>query len=86
MATIRELFHSLGNKYNLITVGCGATQEITEECLGEEALSEKLKDKLPEILKNLESLIKNAQEADKITNEIRERIYKIINPDTAELK
>lgn len=84
MATIRELFHSLGNKHNLITVDCGVTKEIVEECFEEgREIPQRLKDKLSEILKNLEPLIKHAHEADKITNEIRERIYKIINPDTA---
>lgn len=86
MTTIRELFHRLGNKHNLVTVGCGATKETVEECLKEEGISEGLKDNLSEILKNLEHIIKEALEADRITNEIHDRVYKIIDPDTSKAK
>lgn len=86
MATIRELFHTLGNKHNILTVGCGATKETVEECLEVEGLSRTLKDKLLEILKNLEHIIKEAVEADKIATEIHDRIYKIIDPDTGKVK
>ncbi len=86
MATIRELFHTLGNKHNILTVGCGATKETVEECLEVEGLSKILKDNLSEILKNLEHITKEALEADRITNEIHDRIYKIIDPDTGKPK
>ncbi|MBI5145160.1 MAG: hypothetical protein HZA27_03130 [Candidatus Omnitrophica bacterium] len=82
MATIRELFHSLGNKHNILTVGCGATKETVEECLKAEGLSKIVKDNLLEILKNLEQITNEALEADKIATEIHDRIYKIIDPDT----
>lgn len=85
MTTIRESFHSLGNKHNLLTVGCGVIKETVEECF-KEKLSERLKEKLSEILKDLERLIKDAKEADKITTEIHDRIYKIIDPDTGKPK
>ena len=86
MVTIRELFHKLGNKHNLVTVGCGATEEIVEQCLKEKGLSQTLKDNLSEIRKNLEQIIKEALEADRITNELHDRIYKIIDPDTGKPK
>lgn len=81
MANIRELFHSLGNIHNLLTVGGGVTKELVEECL-EENLSCAIKEKLVKILKNLNSLIKSAQEADKKTREIHDRVYKVIDPDS----
>jgi Mg2+ and Co2+ transporter CorA len=80
-AAIRELFHSLGNIHNLLTVGAGVTKELVEECL-KENLSPGIKEKLIKILKNLDSLVKNAQEADKKTREIHERVYKLIDPDS----
>jgi len=85
MASIRELFHNLGNKHNLMTVGCGATKEIVEDCLGEND-PKALKDKLSEILNNLKQLIISAQEADGIVTEIHDRIYQVIDPDTGKPK
>lgn len=86
MATIRELFHNLGNKHNIVTVGCGATKDIVEECLETGGLSETLKDKLSEIRKNTEHIIKEALEADKIIREIHDRVYAVIDPDTGQPK
>lgn len=86
MATIRELFHSLGNKHNIVTIGCGATQDIAEECLESEGLSEALKNNLLEIRKNIQEIIIKAMDADKIIREIRDRVYAIIDPDTGKLK
>ena len=86
MPSIRDLFHSLGNKHNILTIGCGATKEVVSECLKERGLSKELKDKLIEIQGNLESIIKETFEADKITIEIHDRIYKIIDPDTGKLR
>ncbi len=86
MATIRELFHSLGNKHNILTVGCGATKETAEECLKAEGLSKTVRENLSKILKNLEQITNEAVEADKITTEIRDRIYKIIDPNTGKPK
>ena len=86
MPSIRDLFHSLGNKHNLLTIGCGATKEVVSDCLKEKGLSRELKDNLIEIQGNLDSLVKEALEADKITVEIHDRIYKIIDPDTEKLR
>lgn len=85
MATIRELFHNLGNKHNLITIGCGATKETAEECL-QEKNPETIKEKLREIQKNLGQIIKSTIETDKIAAEICDRVYRIIGPDNDKLK
>ena len=85
MATIRELFHSLGNGHNMLTVGAGVTKELVEECLQEKD-PQALKNNLARILKNLDAIIKNTKEADKKSREIKDMIYKVINPDTGELK
>jgi len=87
VATIRELFHSLGNDHNLLTVGAGVSKEMLEECFEEEKeMSASLKDKLNKILKNLERLISDTVEADKKTREIHDRVYKVIDPDTGKPK
>ena len=84
MITIRELFHNLGNKHNIVTVGCGVTKEMVEECLESDGLSEALKENLLGIRKNIEQIIKGAMNADKITVEIQDRVYAVINPDNSE--
>jgi len=86
MATIRELFHNLGNKHNVITIGCGATQEVINECLASSGLTEEIRNNLLEIKNSLEKIIKSTLEADKIATEIHDRVYVIIDPDTEKVK
>ena len=83
--TIRELFHSLGNDHNLLTVGAGATKEIAKECLSEKD-PRSLKNKLNKLLANLDAIVKDAQKADKKTREIHDRVYAVIDPDTEKPK
>lgn len=83
--SIRDLFHNLGNKHNLITIGCGATKEEVEECIKGKNI-DAVKGALAKVLNNLDQLIESAVEADRITNEIHDRIYKIIDPDTGKTK
>jgi hypothetical protein len=85
MVTIRELFHNLGNKHNLITVGIGTTSEIVENSLKENDLKV-IKENLSEIINNLDQIVEGALEADKITTEIHDRIYKVMDPDTGKPK
>lgn len=86
MSTIRELFHSLGNKHNLLTAGGSATRKMLKNCLQAENLSEELKDNLSQMLENLEWVVQGALEADKIREELRNHIYQIIDPDTGKPK
>ncbi len=86
MATIRDLFHDLTNKFNVITIGCSATKDIVKDCLDVETLPESLKVNLSEVIKNLEHITGKALEADKITTEIHDRVYKVIDPDTGTAK
>ena len=86
MATIRELFHDLSNKFNVITIGCGATKDVASTCLEIKELSDTLKADLSEIIKNLEHITNQTLEADKITTEIHDRVYKVIDPNTGQVK
>ena len=86
MATIRELFHSVGNIHNLLTVGTGVTKDLAEECLEDKSISQNLREKLSKIIKNLDAITKDAQNADKELREIHDRVYKIIDPDTGKPK
>lgn len=86
MFIIRELFHSLGNIHNLLTIVSGATKELVKECLTEEDCSPELKDKLSNISKNLDGIISNTQTADKKLREIYDWVHKVIDPDTGKVK
>jgi len=85
MATIKELFRSLSNDHNLISVGAGVTKELIADCLREESFAE-VKAKLVKLMDNLDRLVKDAQAADKKTKEIYERVDKIINLDNGKAK
>lgn len=86
MSNIRELFHSLGNKHNLLTAGGSATRKMLKNCLQAENLSEELKDNLSQMLENLEWVVQGALEADEIRKELHDRIYQVVDPDTGEPK
>lgn len=86
MATIRELFHSVGNIHNLLTVGAGVTKDLAEECLDDKSMPRNLHEKITKIIRNLETITKDAQQADKELREIHDRVYKVIDPDTGKPK
>lgn len=79
--TIRELFHSVSNTHNLITVGAGVTKELAQECLDDTGLSLNLREKLNKIIKNLDKMTADAQRGDKELKEIHDRVYALIDPD-----
>ena len=86
MATIRELFHSVGNIHNLLTIGAGVTKDLAEECLDKKSLPQHLHEKIAKIIKNLDTITKDAQKADKELREIHDRVYNVIDPDTGKPK
>jgi len=86
MSTIRDLFHSLGNKHTLVTAGGSATMKMLKNCLQAENLPEELKDIFSRMLKNLEWVVQGALEADEIRRELHDRIYQVIDPDTGKPK
>lgn len=84
--TIRDLFHDLGNKHQLIIVGMGAVKESIEECLNEENNQPGLKEKLSAVIKDLDAIIVGAKEADKKALEIEGRVYAAIDSDASQPK
>jgi len=85
MSKLRDLFHALANKHNMLTVGIGLSGDIIQEC-ADEATSLEQKDKLSKVNKDLGEIVKAAQEADKIVTEIKSIVYKVIDPDTEKPK
>lgn len=83
MATIRELFHEIGNWHNKISVGAGVTREMLNRKSKDNPLPTELKDTLVKKLTELEQL---AVGADKVLVKLKDIVYSIINPDTSEPK
>jgi uncharacterized FAD-dependent dehydrogenase len=67
-------------------MGCGAAQEVIQDCLEQKGLPEEATKELNEAIESLGSIIKEALEADTIATEIHDRIYAIIDPDTGKPK
>ncbi len=80
MASIREMFHEIGNCYNKMSMCTGLTKELTDQCLKEKNPKD-LKVKLAMVSKNLTRITRNIKEADKKFRRLHDRVYKIINPD-----
>lgn len=86
MATIRQLFHDLSNKLNLITVGCGATADTAKDSAEETGISQAQKDRLLEIYQNLKKIEEGALQADGVISELHKLVYDVIDPDTGNPK
>ena len=82
MADIRELFHKVGNWHNKISVGAG---------VGKAELKQKFKDRpLPpeirKVLSRLTQLERHAVGASKALNNLKDIIYRIMDPDIGRLR
>lgn len=80
MATWRDLFHTLANKQNLISIGTEATKEAFEDCLKKD-MSKELKEELLKDIEDLQKILKAIEEANNLTGEIKNKVYKIVDPD-----
>jgi len=82
MATIRELFHRIGNGHNKISVAAGVGKELLKR-KSKDTILEELKDTL---IKKFSELEQHAIETDKVLNQLKDIVYKIIDPDTGKKK
>lgn len=80
MATWRDLFHTLANKQNLITLGTDETKEAFKDCLKKD-MSKELKDEILRLIGDLEKILIAIEEANNLTGEIKSKVYKSVNPD-----
>ncbi|PIV39537.1 MAG: hypothetical protein COS29_02095 [Candidatus Omnitrophica bacterium CG02_land_8_20_14_3_00__42_8] len=75
MATIRKLFHELGNWHNKISIGAGVTRELFKQ-----------KSRKPSsnamFIKRLTELERLVIGSDKTLHELKDKVYKAIDPDT----
>ena len=80
MATWRDLFHTLANKQNLITIGTDEIKEEFKDCLKKD-MSKELKDEISRLIEELEKIMKAIEDANNLTGEIKSKVYKSVNPD-----
>lgn len=79
MATIRELFHEIGNWHNKISVGAGVTKVMLREKFKHNS---KIPKEISQAFEKLSRLEQHALGADKALNRLKDMVYKKINPDT----
>ena len=81
MATIREMFHEIGNWHNKISMGAGVTKAVINQ--------DKKNKRFPnakEIIKRLTELERLALGADKALNKLKSVVYRKVDPDTGKLR
>jgi len=81
MATLRDLFHKVGNWHNKISVGAGVTKAELKDKFGNPMPAE-----IEKLFKRLTELEQHAVEASKTLNELKNIVYKVIDPDTGKPK
>jgi hypothetical protein len=81
MLTLRELFHSLSNILNKISLASGITRDDLEFKALENLSKEELKDKNQQIIDILKKLEQYVIEADQILKKIKGIVYSSIDPD-----
>jgi hypothetical protein len=82
MATIRNLFHEVGNWHNKISVIAGVTREMLTSQDITKLKAAELKEKISKVIKALNQIENNTIGADKTTDELKEFIYKKFDPNT----
>lgn len=81
MATIRDLFHKIGNKHNTISVSSGVLREIVKRKPLADLSKDELKEKNNKLISSLDEIEKMALKADKLLNELRKKVYDRVDPD-----
>ncbi len=83
MSTLRELFHSIANWHNKITVAAGCTREILKDRPLDNMTKEELKEEHQKLLNLLAKFESDAVSANQKVMELKDAIYKKLNPDDA---
>ena len=81
MSTIRDLFHTIGNKHNKITVSAGVLRESLKQKPLTNLSPEELKERSDKLINSLDEMEKTALKADEVLKELRRAVYGLLNPD-----
>lgn len=82
MATVRNLLHEVGNWHNKISIIAGVTRELLTDKDITGLKPPEIKEKISKVIKALNQVEQNAVEADKLVVELKEFVYKLVDPDT----
>lgn len=82
MKKIRELFHKVGNWHNKISVGAG----VAKAELRQKFRTSSVTPEIEKILNRLSKLEQYTIEASKVLNQLKDIIYRMIDPDTGKPK
>lgn len=82
MATIREMFHEIGNWHNKISTGAGVAKAIIVHDAKKKPVTKINK----EIFRRLGELEKLTLGADKALHKLKDVVYHKVNPDTGKLR
>ena len=82
MATIRAMFHEIGNWHNKISTGAGVTKAI----INHDAKKKPITKINTQILRRLTELEKFTLGADKALNKLKDVVYQKVNADTGKLR
>ena len=82
MPTLREMFHAIANWHNKITLSAGCTREVMKDRPLDTLTKEELKTEHKKLLELFDKIENDAVHANKKVTELKEAIYKKINPET----
>lgn len=82
MATLREFFHAVANLHNRITISSGCTREILKAKPIDRLNKEELKDQQDKLVELFDKIENDTVEANKKIVELKEYIYKKIDPES----
>lgn len=82
MSKIRELFHKIGNLHNKISVGAGLTKAEIKSKFKDNPLPQEIE----RTIKRLTELEQIAVKAGKDLRQLKERIYRLVDPDAGKPK
>lgn len=79
--SLREAFHTLGNRHYLTILIPGLIRKTLEKALAEKALSEEIKKVIEKIIIDLTNLETAGKDADTVLKKIKSKVYENLNPD-----
>ena len=81
MATIRDLFHKIGNQHNKISVSAGVAREKLKQTPLGSLTAQELREKNDKLANTFDNIERAAGEADKMIKNLKKAVYELTDPD-----
>lgn len=82
MPTLKELFHTIANWHNKITIAAGTTRELLKDKPLDTLTKEELKAQQEKFVALFDKIESDAVTANQKVMELKDMVYKKINPET----